>query len=79
MKIKISNIEWDTSDGYDGSDLPCYEEMDLTGAIDGIVAIMLANENKELTEAIDDMVDSILSDEHGYPVVGFEIEVAYEE
>lgn len=60
MRIKINNIEWDVSDGYDGSDLPCYEEIDLTGAID-------------------EMVGSILSDEHGYPVVGFEIEVANEE
>jgi hypothetical protein len=57
MRIKVNNIEWDVSDGYDGSDLPCYEEMDLT-------------------EAVDELVADILSDEHGYPVTGFEIEVA---
>ena len=79
MRIKISNIEWDTSDGYDGSDLPSHEEMDLTESIDDIVATMLADENKELTEAIDKVVGETLSDAHGYPVVGFEIEVAYEE
>jgi len=56
MKIKISNIEWDVSDGYDGSDLPHYEEIDLT-------------------EAIGELVDEILSDQYGYPVDYAEIEL----
>lgn len=79
MKIKISNIEWDVSDGYDGSDLPSYEEMDLTESIDELVATMLSDETKELPEAIDEVVGETLSDTHGYPVTGFEIEVAHEE
>lgn len=60
MRIKINNIEWDVSDGYDGSDLPCYEEIDLT-------------------EAIGELVDEILSDQYGYPIMGLEIEVMNEE
>lgn len=55
MRIKISNIEWDVSDGYDGSDLPHYEEIDLT-------------------EEIGEMVDEILSDQYGYPIMSLEIE-----
>lgn len=43
MKIKISNIEWDTSDGYDGSDLPAGEDMDLTEVIGEIVCENLEN------------------------------------
>lgn len=72
-KIIITDIEWDTDDGYDGED----QELELPSELEIPVSeLFYDNETPDDVdeEEIGDRIADYLSDEYGFCVFGFRME-----
>lgn len=72
-KIIITDIEWDTDDGYDGED----QELELPSELEIPVSELLYDDESPDDvdeEEIGDRIADYLSDEYGFCVFGFRME-----
>ena len=70
--IFVSDIEWDTDDGYDGED----QELTLPAEIEIPVSELLYEDETQDDideEEIEDRVADYLSDQYGFCVYGFHV------